>query len=70
MSVGMALAGGFAVNMPESVETAMSDLKEIGPHVMFSPPRVWEGTQSQIWVRISETYPFNRWVYQQMLKIG
>ena len=70
MSVGMALAGGFAVNMPESVETAMSDLKEIGPHVMFSPPRVWEGTQSQIWVRISETYAFNRWVYQQMLKIG
>jgi len=70
MSVGMALAGGFAVNMPESVDTAMADLKEIGPHVMFSPPRVWEGTQSQIWVRISETYAFNRWVYNQMLKIG
>ncbi|RDI96279.1 long-chain fatty acid--CoA ligase [Meiothermus sp. QL-1] len=70
MSVGMALAGGFAVNFPESIETAMNDLKEIGPHVMFSPPRVWEGTQSQIWVRISETYAFNRWVYHQMLKIG
>jgi long-chain acyl-CoA synthetase len=70
MSVGMALAGGFAVNMPESVDTAIADLKEIGPHVMFSPPRVWEGTQSQIWVRISETYAFNRWVYQQMLGIG
>ncbi|RIH87307.1 Long-chain-fatty-acid--CoA ligase FadD15 [Meiothermus luteus] len=70
MSVGMALAGGFAVNFPESIETAMNDLKEIGPHVMFSPPRVWEGTQSQIWVRISETYAFNRWVYNQMLKIG
>lgn len=70
MSAGMALAGGFAVNMPESVETAMSDLKEIGPHVVFSPPRVWEGIQSNIWVRISETYAFNRWVYQQMLKVG
>jgi len=70
MSVGMALVGGFAVNMPESVETAMSDLKEIGPHVMFSPPRVWEGIQSDIWVRISETYPFNHWMYRWMLKIG
>jgi long-chain acyl-CoA synthetase len=70
MSVGMALAGGFAVNMPESVDTALADLKEIGPHVMFGPPRVWEGTQSQIWVRISETYAFNRWAYEQLLKIG
>lgn len=70
MSVGMALAGGFAVNMPESVDTALADLKEIGPHVMFGPPRIWEGTQSQIWVRISETYAFNRWAYNQLLKIG
>lgn len=70
MSVGMALAGGFAVNFPESVDTALADLKEIGPHVMFSPPRVWEGIQSGIWVRISETYAFNRWVYQHLLKIG
>jgi long-chain acyl-CoA synthetase len=70
MSVGMALAGGFAVNFPESVDTAMADLKEIGPHVMFSPPRVWEGIQSDIWVRISETYAFNRWMYQKMLAVG
>lgn len=70
MSVGMALAGGFAVNFPESVETQMQDLKEIGPHVMFSPPRVWEGIQSQIWVRISETYGLNRWAYNQALKVG
>lgn len=70
MSVGMALSGGFAVNFPESVDTAMSDLKEIGPHVVFSPPRVWEGIQSNIWVRISETYAFNRWVYKAMLSIG
>jgi long-chain acyl-CoA synthetase len=70
MSVGMALSGGFAVNFPESVDTAMTDLKEIGPHVVFSPPRVWEGIQSNIWVRISETYAFNRWMYKAMLKIG
>lgn len=70
MSVGMALAGGFAVNFPEALETAMQDLKEIGPHVMFSPPRVWEGVQSQIWVRISETYALNRWLYYRMLRVG
>ncbi|MER3536247.1 MAG: long-chain fatty acid--CoA ligase [Thermus sp.] len=70
MSVAMALTGGFAVNFPEEVETAMQDLKEIGPHVMFSPPRVWEGIQSQIWVRISESPAFNRFVYQRLLQVG
>ncbi|AEB12043.1 long-chain fatty acid--CoA ligase [Marinithermus hydrothermalis] len=70
MTVGMGLTGGFAVNFPEDVETAMHDLKEIGPHVMFSPPRVWEGIQSQIWVKISESYRLNRWVYERLLEIG
>ncbi len=70
MSVAMALTGGFAVNFPEEVETAMQDLKEIGPHVMFSPPRVWESIQSQIWVRISESPAFNRLVYQRLLQVG
>ncbi|MCX7850652.1 long-chain fatty acid--CoA ligase [Thermus sp.] len=70
MSVAMALTGGFAVNFPEAVETAMQDLKEIGPHVMFSPPRVWESIQSQIWVRMSESYAFNRFVYERLLRVG
>ncbi|MGQ9753159.1 MAG: long-chain fatty acid--CoA ligase [Thermaceae bacterium] len=70
MSVALALTGGFTVNFPEAVETAMQDLKEIGPHVMFSPPRVWEGIQSQIWVRISESPAFNRWVYERLLEVG
>ncbi len=70
MTVGMGLTGGFAVNFPEEVETAMDDLKEIGPHLMFSPPRVWEGIQSRIWVQMSESYRFNRWVYERLLKVG
>ena len=70
MSVAMALTGGFAVNFPEEVETALQDLKEIGPHVMFSPQRVWEGIQSQVWVRISESPWFNRFVYERLLKVG
>lgn len=70
MSVAVALTGGFAVNFPEEVETAMQDLKEIGPHVMFSPPRIWESIQSQIWVRISESPAFNRFVYERLLGVG
>ncbi len=70
MAVGMALTGGFAVNFPEEVETAMQDIKEIGPHVMFGPPRVWEGLQSQVWVRISESPWPNRFLYEKALGVG
>lgn len=47
MSVAMALTGGFAVNFPEEVETALQDLKEIGPHVMFSPRGSGRGSRAR-----------------------
>jgi len=55
-SFGVALATGITINFPESVETAMEDLKEIGPHFMFGAPRIYETLQSQIWLKIDESY--------------
>ena len=69
-AVGLSLLSGMVVNFPESSETAMEDLKEIGPHMMLGAPRVWEGVQSQIWVKMNEAYGFNRWFYRQMMNIG
>ncbi len=69
-ALGMSLLTGMVVNFPESGETAMEDLKEIGPHMMLGAPRVWEGVQSQIWVKMNEAYPFNRWFYRQLMKVG
>ncbi|UCG14885.1 MAG: AMP-binding protein, partial [Deltaproteobacteria bacterium] len=51
MAVSSALAIGFTVNFPEEPETATADLYEIGPHVMFSPPRVWEGLSRSVMVK-------------------
>ena len=49
MAVGSSLAFGFTVNFPEEPDTVPSaDKYEIGPNVMFSPPRVWEGL-SRAW---------------------
>ena len=64
------LLTGMVVNFPESGETAMEDLKEIGPHMMLGAPRVWEGVQSQIWVKMDEAYPINRWIYKRLMAIG
>ncbi|PCI28903.1 MAG: long-chain fatty acid--CoA ligase [SAR324 cluster bacterium] len=69
-SLGIAMARGITVNFPESVETAMDDLKEIGPHMMFGAPRIWETIRSQIWLKIDESYKLNKMVYNYFMKVG
>jgi long-chain acyl-CoA synthetase len=69
-SFGVAMATGIAINFPESVETSMMDLKEIGPHFMFGAPRIYETIRSQIWLKIDESYWFNRLVYNYFMKVG
>ena len=69
-SFGVALATGITINFPESVETIMSDLKEIGPHFMFGAPRIYETIRSQIWLKIDEAKWLNRQFYNFFMKIG
>ena len=54
-SFGVALATGISINFPESVETIMADLKEVGPHFMFGAPRIYETIRSEIWLKIDES---------------
>jgi long-chain acyl-CoA synthetase len=69
-SFGVALAAGVTINFPESVETAMEDLCEIGPHFMFGAPRIYETLRSQIWLKIDDSYWLNRRFYQYFMKVG
>ncbi|MFH2064902.1 MAG: AMP-binding protein [Pseudomonadota bacterium] len=69
-SFGVAMATGITINFPESVETAMDDLKEVGPHFMFGAPRIYENIRSQIWLKIDESYRLNRFFYEYFIKIG
>ncbi|MBW1789806.1 MAG: AMP-binding protein [Deltaproteobacteria bacterium] len=69
-SFGVAMASGITINFPESVETAMEDFKEIGPHFMFGAPRIYETIRSQMWLKIDESYWLNRKVYEKFIKIG
>ncbi len=69
-SFGIAMATGITINFPESVETSMDDLKEIGPHFIFGAPRIYESIRSKIWLKIDESYWFNRNVYSFFMKIA
>ena len=69
-SFGVALVSGVTVNFPESVETAMADLREIGPHFMFGAPRIYEAIRAGIWLKIDEAYLLNRMLYTYFMGIG
>ena len=69
-SFGVAMATGITINFPESVETAMSDLKEIGPHFMFGAPRIYETIRSEIWLKIDQSYWLNKLLYNYFIQVG
>jgi len=60
----------LTVNFPESIESAQADLREIGPHIMFSPPRVWENMCSSVQVKVMDASFLKRFVFNLCVPIG
>ncbi|MCA0908177.1 AMP-binding protein [Ruegeria marisrubri] len=53
-SIGQAYWCGFCVNCPESADTMMTDLREIGPTYFFAPPRVFETQLTNVMIRMQD----------------
>jgi long-chain acyl-CoA synthetase len=70
MSVASPLVVGYTVNFPEKPETAMSDMREIGPHIMLSPPKVWESIAATVRVRMMDSTPFKKFMFNRLMPIG
>jgi long-chain acyl-CoA synthetase len=70
MAVASALLFGFTVNFPEEPDTVQVDTREIGPNLIFSPPRVWENLAAKVQVKIMETTPLKRFLYNLFLPWG
>src|SRR6266540_1921832 len=54
LALACGLQAGFALSFPEDASTVRADLREIGPRVMFSPPRIWQSLVSSVHVRLSD----------------
>lgn len=53
-SMGQAYVTGYCISCPESVDTMMQDLKEIGPTFFFAPPRIFEHLLTSITIRMQD----------------
>ncbi|MDX5403715.1 MAG: AMP-binding protein [Rhodobacterales bacterium] len=66
-SVGQAYWAGFCVNCPESPETMMTDLREIGPTYYFAPPRVFETQLTSVMIRMEDASRMKKWLFDTFM---
>ena len=70
MSISCGLQMGYTLNFPEEPTTAKEDIRQIGPHVMFAPPRLYEGMTRQVQVKYIDSSWIKRKIYELSTKVG
>ena len=70
MSISCGLQVGYTLNFPEEPDTAQENIREIGPHVMFAPPRLYEGMTRQVQVKYIDSTWIKRKIYEFATKVG
>ncbi len=69
-ALGMHLSIGFTMNFPEEPDTVQENLREIGPHVMFSPPRIWEDIVTRVQVKIADSSWLKRTLWERLMPVA
>ena len=64
------LCTGFTINCPESAETVMTDMREIGPSYYFAPPRIFENLLTQVMIRMEDASAIKRWLFRYFTDIA
>ena len=61
---------GYCICCPESAETVMTDMREIGPTYYFAPPRVLEALLTQVSIRMEDAGAVKRWLYRRFMDVA
>jgi long-chain acyl-CoA synthetase len=69
-SYAQAMVAGFTVNCPESGETVMIDMREIGPSYYFAPPRVFENLLTQVMIRMEDAGRIKRTMFHTFMAVA
>ncbi len=69
-SFAQAYVAGFCVSCPESAETVMTDMREVGPTYYFAPPRVYENLLTQVTIRMEDANTLKRWLFRHFMAVA
>jgi len=70
LNYAQGLVAGFCMACPESSDTAMQDLREIGPSFYFAPPRTFEQMLTRVTIRMEDAGRFKRWLYHYFIGVA
>jgi long-chain acyl-CoA synthetase len=70
MSISCGLQIGYTLNFPEAVETSQENIREIGPHVMFAPPRMYEQMTRTVQVKYLDASWLKRMFFKFATWVG
>ncbi|MBL8480903.1 MAG: AMP-binding protein, partial [Rhodocyclaceae bacterium] len=69
-SYAQAYCAGFTINCPESGDTVMTDMREIGPTYYFAPPRVFENMLTQVMIRMDDAGRVKRAMFHYFMSVA
>ena len=69
-SYAQATVAGFTINCPESGDTVMTDMREIGPTYYFAPPRVFENLLTTVMIRMEDAGAIKRWLFHRFMAVA
>jgi long-chain acyl-CoA synthetase len=69
-SYAQPMVTGYCICCPESAETLMTDMREIGPSYYFAPPRVLEALLTQLSIRMEDAGRLKRSMYRYFMAVA
>jgi len=70
LSYAQGLVAGFCMACPENAETAMQDLREIGPSFYFAPPRTFEQMLTRVMIRMEDASYLKRKLFHYLIGVA
>ncbi len=70
LNFAQGMVAGFCTACPENAETAMADLREIGPTFYFAPPRTLEALLTRVMIRMEDASPLKRRIFHYFIGVA
>jgi long-chain acyl-CoA synthetase len=70
LNYAQGMVSGFCMACPETADTALTDLQEIGPTFYFAPPRVFEQMLTRVWIRIEDAGFLKRHMFHYFIDVA
>lgn len=69
-SFGQSYVVGFCVSCPESSDTVLTDLRELGPTYFFAPPRIFENILTTVMIRMEDAGALKRRMFGYFMEVA